>query len=264
MKGLSVKRVPMDGSEAMRKRILTFASLLAMFAAGLTTAQETGALESEVIQPIPKEACSTWCVCIILELIELPGGHSWYMVERHDELCSGNMDCGNPTSLFMLLPSGAPPDDCADEGCTYGNSIVALQKENGGRLASVLKSKVPSNFQPKFSPNFSGEIEIIHTDFVSFAVNDEKKTAKVFIVKVTPSVIDEDHPVRIAAMGFEVAADSNIRPSVTVTNQKNIEEGIFGVYQVNIGGTRYGILTTDEDRLAATVSNAPQPTLATK
>lgn len=248
-----------DGSESMKNGICLFFLLTCGFAIAQESPQRDAALE-----PISEESCAgEYCVCLLEELIALPSGYSIYEAERHEEYCSSEMDCSDPAPVYLILASGFGPDHCETTGCWYGFYEMALRKKNAGRIAA-LKKKVPHDYQPKYRKGYSGEIEIIHTDFVSFTANDQKRLAKVFIVKHTPPVVNEDNPVRIATYGFEVEKGPKTKPSVTVTNPRNVEQMLHGLYQVNIGGMHYGILTTDSGQGLTAVDRASQPTLATK
>lgn len=254
----------------MTRKGFLLCGLMVAFASGIAFGQETETPKPETpdttLTPIPKEACSQqWCLCIIVELLQLGEGYSWYLAEHHEEYCSEEMDCTEYTVTALALPSGWEPDNCEDGGCWFGHYATALREKQNGRIASILKSKVPHDYEPKFSPNYSGKLEIIHSEFVSFVADGQEKTAKTFLVKATPTVVDNDHPVHVFSFGVEVENGTEIKPTTRVTNKKRIEKLIHGVYHVRIGGLRCGILTTDEDSGKDATAKAEKgtPTLAT-
>jgi len=233
---------------------------------GMITLCSTSGIATVFAQePIPQDQVSPYCfcICIVEEILALPTGYSLYLGERHLSACGADLDCGNGFPLFLALESGIPADDCETTGCFYGNNGFAKSRLNKPLPAAIAK-KVPHDFKPKFSPTYSGNIEIIHSDFISFVHEGQKRRAKTFLVKIQPSEVTEKNPVRVVGLGFEVEHNAKTTPVLTVTRKKSVEELCHSTYHVNIRGMTYGIVTTEErpDSAASVVSGSP--TLAVK
>lgn len=185
------------------------------------------------------------------------------LVNAHNEYCSEGMDCGDSYAVTMVLQSGITPDDCETTGCSYGQYPVAQNRLNKPLLPLIAK-KVKHDFLPKFSPKYPGDIEIIHSEFISFVVDGQQRRAKTFLIKVQPTDISEKNPVRVVGLGFEVEENELTKPVLAVSSEKNTTRLHHSVYQVNMRGMIYGIATTDAPPKPVASSPTQSPTLAVK